>query len=454
MIKNITQVIKQLDPQNQSFYEANYQKYHHEIILKDHQIDSLMSLIPIKNKFLVTSHDAFKYFGKRYSIEVDAALGTSTDAEVQIVDMQRLVNKINERGIKCIFIEASVNPKLINQIAKDQGIEIGGKLFTDSVDDTLKPAGSYLGMMNHNAIIVFKGLYETKSTHKLDSGEKSNIPLLLSTVFFVFLFVFLIVFFFIHPSSKHDIKFEDYRIEIQNLSVVYGRKRVLSNITLSLESGKLYGLLGPNGAGKSTLFKSILGLVKPDSGKILINNQPITQVRKKIAYIPQKEDIDWTFPATVLDIVLTGRLPHKSKFNTYNQNDVKKVLDALSIMGMEEFIDRQIGELSGGQQQRVFIARALCQDAEILLFDEPFVGVDVTTEEKIVQVIKNLAADKKTIIIIHHDLTKVKDYFSHVMMVNQRLIAFGETEAVFTEENIQKTYSGKLDILQETEKYI
>ncbi len=224
-------------------------------------------------------------------------------------------------------------------------------------------------------------------------------------------------------------------------------------------------MLGPNGAGKSTLFKTILGLIKPDTGSIIINGKTIEDVRDKIAYIPQKEEIDWSFPATVFDIVLTGRLPHKSRFETYSKMDKRKTLAAIHRMGLEDLANRQIGDLSGGQQQRVFIARALCQEAEVLFFDEPFVGVDITTEEKIIQIIKKLiqleegkldkeSFKKKTIIMIHHDLAKVKDYFDYVILINQLLIAFGPTHQTFNNENIAKTYSGRLAILQETDKYV
>ncbi|MCB0612141.1 MAG: metal ABC transporter ATP-binding protein [Phaeodactylibacter sp.] len=239
-------------------------------------------------------------------------------------------------------------------------------------------------------------------------------------------------------------------ISIKGLSVSYGRKRVLTNIFMDFEPGHVYGILGPNGAGKSTLFKAVLGLMAPNAGSILIKGRPVEAHRKEVVYVPQKSDVDWTFPATVFDIVLMGRYPHKKLLQRLNEEDKALARQALKEADIEQFENRQIGELSGGQQQRVFLARALCQEAEIFLLDEPFVGVDVTTEEKITKILKRLAAEGKTILVIHHDLSSVPEYFSRVALLNQRLIAFGDTSEVFTTENIAKTYSGQLPILHQT----
>lgn len=239
-------------------------------------------------------------------------------------------------------------------------------------------------------------------------------------------------------------------ISIKGLSVSYDRKIVLTNIFLELEKGKVYGVVGPNGAGKSTLFKAILGLIDVNAGKVLINGLAIEEQRKKIVYVPQKDDVDWQFPATVMDIVEMGRYPHVKLFQRLRSKDKNAALEALREIGIEHLKDRQIGELSGGQQQRVFLARALCQGADIFLLDEPFVGVDITTEEKIISILKKLAAAGKTLLVVHHDLSTVHAYFDKVILLNQRLIAFGDTEDTFTETNISKAYGGQLPILQKT----
>ncbi len=239
-------------------------------------------------------------------------------------------------------------------------------------------------------------------------------------------------------------------ISVKGLSVSYDRKRVLTNIYLDIEPGLIYGLIGPNGAGKSTLFKAILGLIDTNSGKIFIEGKSIEAERKRVVYVPQRDDVDWTFPATVYDIVLMGRYPHKKMFQRMDDSDREIALQAMRDLGIEKLKDRQIGELSGGQQQRVFIARAMAQEAEIFLLDEPFVGVDVTTEEKIIESLKRLAAEGKTLLVVHHDLATVNEYFDKVILLNQRLIAYGDTEETFSEENIAKAYRSQLPILHKT----
>ena len=238
-------------------------------------------------------------------------------------------------------------------------------------------------------------------------------------------------------------------ISIEDLSFSYERKRVLSNIYLKVEPGHIYGVLGPNGAGKSSLFKAILGLLDITSGDIQVNGLPIEAMRKEVVYVPQKSEVDWNFPATVYDVVLMGRYPHKKVFTRINAADHAKAKAAMAELDILDLQKRQIGELSGGQQQRVFLARALCQEAEIFLLDEPFVGVDITTEEKIIQVLKNLAAEGKTLLVVHHDLSTVQAYFDQVILINQRLVAYGPTSEVYVEDNIAKAYGGQLPILHQ-----
>jgi len=236
-------------------------------------------------------------------------------------------------------------------------------------------------------------------------------------------------------------------ISIKGLSVSYDRKVVLANVYLDIEPGNVYGIIGPNGAGKSTLFKAILGLVEANTGVIEFFNDDFKDHRKQIAYVPQRDDIDWDFPATVFDIVLMGRYPYKKLLEPINKADREKAMQALQKLGIENLKDRQVGELSGGQQQRMFIARTLCQEASIYLLDEPFVGVDITTEEKIISILKDLAKQGKTLLVVHHDLSTVREYFDKVVLINQRLVAAGDTENTFTEENIAKAYTSQLPIL-------
>lgn len=238
-------------------------------------------------------------------------------------------------------------------------------------------------------------------------------------------------------------------ITINDLSVSYDRKRVLSNIFLEIEEGRRYGILGPNGSGKSTLLKAILGLIDDYTGEITVLGHDVRKVRRRVVYVPQRSEIDFTFPATVKDVVLMGRYPHKKVFQRMTAEDTRLAEAALQELDILNLQDRQIGELSGGQQQRTFLARALAQQAEVLLLDEPFVGVDIPTEEKIIEVLRKLSAAGKTLVVVHHDLQAVPEYFDHVVLLNQRLVAAGPTEEVFTPETLRLAFGGQLALLQQ-----
>ncbi|WP_273443700.1 metal ABC transporter ATP-binding protein [Neolewinella agarilytica] len=240
-----------------------------------------------------------------------------------------------------------------------------------------------------------------------------------------------------------------HAITVNDLSVSYDRKRVLNNIFLEIEEGHRYGILGPNGSGKSTLLKAMLGLIDDYTGTIQVLGQDVQQVRKRVVYVPQRSEIDFTFPATVRDVVLMGRYPHKRVFQRLNAADNTMAEAAMRELDILNLQDRQIGELSGGQQQRTFLARALAQGADILLLDEPFVGVDIPTEEKIIEVLRKLSAEGKTLMVVHHDLQAVPEYFDHVILLNQRLIAYGPTEEVFTPEVLKRAFGGQLALLQQ-----
>lgn len=243
-------------------------------------------------------------------------------------------------------------------------------------------------------------------------------------------------------------------INIKNLTISYNKRPAIKGINLDLEEGNIIGIIGPNGAGKSTLLKGILGLLPADTGEVKIYGEDIKDSLKKIAYIPQKEQFDWDFPINVSEVVMMGRYPHISMFGYPNIKDKEIVLKVLEKVEMNNYAKTQIRNLSGGQQQRIFLARALAQESEVYLLDEPFVGVDAKTEIAIFKLIKELKEKGKTILIVHHDLSKVKEYFDKVILVNQTLVAYGNTSEVFTEEYIHKTYGGRLTILQKTEQLI
>ena len=222
-------------------------------------------------------------------------------------------------------------------------------------------------------------------------------------------------------------------IEIKNLTVAYGENIALEDFNLDVEIGSLMALVGPNGAGKSTLIKTILKFLKQITGEIKIS-------KKSLAYVPQRNSVDWDFPTTLFDVVEMGCYGRVGLFKRVNKEEKVKVLKAIEQVGMLDFKDRQISELSGGQQQRTFIARALVQEADIYLMDEPFQGVDSTTEKSIVDILKKLKSDGKTLLVVHHDLQTVPTYFETVTFINKTVIATGKVEEVFTQENIDKTY--------------
>ena len=222
-------------------------------------------------------------------------------------------------------------------------------------------------------------------------------------------------------------------IEIRNLTVAYGENMALENLNLDVEAGSLMALVGPNGAGKSTLIKTILKFLKQITGEIKING-------KTLAYVPQRNSVDWDFPTTLFDVVEMGCYGRVGLFKRVNKEEKQKVLKAIEQVGMLDFKDRQISELSGGQQQRAFIARALVQEADIYLMDEPFQGVDSTTEKSIVDILKKLKSEGKTLIVVHHDLQTVPTYFETVTFINKSVIASGKIKEVFTQENIDMAY--------------
>jgi len=228
--------------------------------------------------------------------------------------------------------------------------------------------------------------------------------------------------------------------EAENLTLHYDKQPVLWDLSLKVMPGKLVGIVGPNGAGKSSLLKSALGIVKPISGRALFWGKQADQVREKIAYIPQKGSIDWDFPITAFEVVLMGRYAQMGFFKRPRRADILATKEALEKVGMSAFADRQISELSGGQQQRLFLARALAQNAEVYLMDEPFQCVDITTEKAMIEILRALRSAGKSILIVHHDLSTLSEYFDEVILLNTSLIAHGPVDSVLTEENMERTY--------------
>ncbi len=246
------------------------------------------------------------------------------------------------------------------------------------------------------------------------------------------------------PFPEHP---QDHPLTVHDLTVAYHRKPVIWDIELNIPEGKLVAVVGPNGAGKSTLLKACLDLIPKTSGEVAIYGEPYKKQRKLVGYVPQRESVDWDFPVTARDVVAMGLYGRLGWFRRVGKRECAAAGAALEQVGIAEFADRQISQLSGGQQQRVFLARALAQDANIYFMDEPFSAVDAATEQAIVALLKDLRDKGRTCIVVHHDLATVARYFDWVVLLNMRVVASGPTEEVFTQENLKKTYGGKLSLL-------
>ena len=236
-------------------------------------------------------------------------------------------------------------------------------------------------------------------------------------------------------------------IRVEDLTVAYGEKPVLWDVDLEVPPGVLMAVVGPNGAGKTTLIKAIMGLIEPVAGSVSVFGKPYREQRRLVGYVPQRNSVDWDFPTTVLDVVQMGRYGALGWLRRPGRAERELAREALSKVGLTELAGRQISQLSGGQQQRVFLARAIVQDAQIYLMDEPFQGVDATTERAIVSLLKRMRSEGKTVVAVHHDLQTVPEYFDWVTLLNVRRVASGPVEEVFTDRNLRLAYGGRVSFL-------
>jgi len=241
-------------------------------------------------------------------------------------------------------------------------------------------------------------------------------------------------------------------LQVHHLTVNYDKIAVLWDIDLVVPQGKIVGIIGPNGAGKTTFIKTALGLTQPISGKVQFFGQNLKEVQRRVAYVPQKESVDWDFPITVHDLVLMGRFGQLGILRWPRKADKAAAEHYLEVVGMQGYMDRQISQLSGGQQQRVFLARALLQEADIYFLDEPFAGIDLATEKVIMDLLHQLKLKGKTLFVVHHDLNTVETYFDWLIMLNMRLVANGSTKKVFNPETLNATYGKSYSLLDEALK--
>lgn len=244
----------------------------------------------------------------------------------------------------------------------------------------------------------------------------------------------------------------EWAIDAEDITIAYNDKPVIWDVDMQVPKGVMMAIIGPNGAGKSTLIKGLLNLIPLTAGEVKVFGDSYKNMRKRVGYVPQRTAVDWDFPTTVLDVVLMGTYGKLGWIKRPRKQEIIIAHEAIEKVGMSEFANRQISQLSGGQQQRVFLARALTQNADIYLMDEPFQGVDATTERAIISILKELKNSGKTVIAVHHDLQTVPEYFDWVTLLNVRRIAGGPVKDVFTTENLRKTYGGRISFLADKSK--
>lgn len=247
---------------------------------------------------------------------------------------------------------------------------------------------------------------------------------------------------------------EETVVQVKNLTASYRKNTVLHDVNLRVTSGSLTAIVGPNGAGKSTLIKTMLNLHPSLSGSVTYFGAPLKKVKKRVGYVPQRSSVDWDFPTDALDVVTMGLYGEMGWLKWPSRFHKQKAYEALEKVGMTHYANRQISQLSGGQQQRVFLARALVQQADLYFMDEPLAGVDAATERAIMAILKELKNMGKTVMVVHHDLQTVTDYFDHVLLLNKTVIDHGSTKEIFTKENIEATYGGNMRLLREVHEHV
>lgn len=237
-------------------------------------------------------------------------------------------------------------------------------------------------------------------------------------------------------------------LSAHKVTLSYHSAPVVDEVSFQIDAGRLVGILGPNGAGKSTLIKGLLGLMTPDAGKVRFFGQSLEAVRQRVVYVPQRSAVDWQFPITVREVVLMGRYGRLGLFGRPSRRDRRIANESMERVGIADLAARQIGELSGGQQQRVFLARALAQEGDLILMDEPFVGVDAATEEAIVELLRGMRDSGRTVLVVNHDLQTARSYFDELLLLNKKLVAHGPTAEIFTPEMLTRAYGGRLAIIE------
>ena len=433
--QNIKEAYTQRMPQHAGYFQKRFEAYKAALLSLHAEGVKLIHEIKPEHRVLITTHDAFNYLAKRYGLQVVPLKGVSTDAEVRTQDMQAVIRVIESTGVPAVFAEKTNNPKVLQRLQNDYDVVIGGELFSDNLGEPGTSADSYIKMIEHNLNTIHAGL-TGQVTGTADASQW--LVLLVITSLFGVAFATVALLLKRRTTNRKD---DNYILRVEHLSVRYDDKVALKNVSVELKNGAIHGLIGPNGSGKSTFVKAILELVPRVKGEVSLNGEPLSAFAGNIAYVPQKDEVDWQFPATVQDVVTMGRYSHKSVFGRMTADDREKVQDAMRRVGITDLANRQIGELSGGQQRRTFVARALAQEADIFLMDEPFAGIDRATEDAILELLRDLANAGKFVLIIHHDLSKVERYFDDAILLNTELVTYGPSAEVCRPEVINRAFA-------------
>ncbi len=417
-VDNIRDALTGLNPAGAAIYEANAEAYKAQIMAARDEIRAIIDTIPEDRRWLVTSEGAFSYLARDLGLHDLYLWPINADSQGTPQQVRKVIDAVHEHQIPAVFSESTVSDKPARQVARETGAHYGGVLYVELAvrggragadlsrpparhdrDDRQGPARGGLGMN--------------------DAASATEV----------------------RPAPAVP------GIRAQGLTVTYRNGlTALTDASFEVPVGSICALVGVNGSGKSTLFKAIMGFAPLARGSVELMGAPAGRALKRniVAYVPQNEDIDWNFPVLVEDVVMMGRYGHMGMLRIPRRADRAAVESALERVGMERYAERQIGELSGGQKKRVFLARALAQDAQVILLDEPFTGVDVKTEARIVALMRDLRDEGRVMLVSTHNLGSVPQFCDHVVLINRTILAYGPTPEVFTQANIERAFGGTL----------